>query len=223
MDLGVQRRLDRLKEKPWRTSGWEFFALLTILCVSVFCIGPAIIPRWFSAKLSQSALMATLHSKSEADYSRDPLARVVPVIGLDILLDLLAEQPEKLGALAWVETLVATPLVSTLTPTPTLPGGFPPEASQTPTHPSGRPPPGATSVATVTDAPPPNPTLEVTNTPPRPERTPTPTSPVEPTTQPTEPGVTPPHRRPPRHHRHHQPILTAIIDRLHRHHRPITH
>ena len=139
MDLGVERKLGKLKVKPWRSSGWEFFALLTILCVSVFCVGPALIPRWFSAKLSQAALMASLHSKTEADYSKDPLARVVPVIGLDILLDLLADRPKELGALAWVETLVATPLSPTTTPTATQPGGLPPLASLTPTHSIRRP------------------------------------------------------------------------------------
>ena len=143
--------------------------LAAILIFGILSLGSGMFGKWFSAARDIGLLPVTLHSLGEADYSVDEFLRSVPVIGLDIIKDLLGiNEPPETGGAAGIALI--TPGSSTPTPTSPFRGFLPETATATGENPDSatathNPPATATSSLGRTATPTPLWTAQATPSP----------------------------------------------------------
>ncbi len=143
--------------------------LAAILIFGILSLGSGMFGKWFSAARDIGLLPVTLHSLGEADYSVDEFLRSVPVIGLDIIKDLLGiNEPPETGGAAGIALI--TPGSSTPTPTSPFSGFLPGTATATGENPDSatathNPPATATSSLGRTATPTPLWTAQATPSP----------------------------------------------------------
>lgn len=90
-----------------------------VLIIGILSLGSGMFGGWINDARGSGILPVTLHSLGEADYGVDEITRSVPVIGLEIIQDLLGiEEPPETGGVPGIALI--TPNEPTLTPTSTL-------------------------------------------------------------------------------------------------------
>ncbi|UCE00714.1 MAG: hypothetical protein JSV42_08380 [Chloroflexota bacterium] len=179
MRLSVNKRsiFQRIKNLPGLPFHWRGgeLVLASILVAGILILGSGIFGRWMDDTGEAGLLPIPLHSLGEANYGVDEFTQPIPVIGLEIIQDILGiEEPPETGGNSGIAYITATAQVPT--PSPTLPsfGEFSTTAtddfsdSQTATQnprQSATPSPFPRSFSTPTLTPNPTATQKPTNTP----------------------------------------------------------
>lgn len=118
-DWLISRRMKKIWVLPFHWRGGEVIVALALI-IGILSLGSGMFGRWINDARESEILPVTLHSLGEADYGVDEIARPVPVIGLEIIQDLLGiEEPPETGGLLGIA--LVTPNEPTPTPTLTLP------------------------------------------------------------------------------------------------------
>jgi hypothetical protein len=109
--------LDHFKQRSGFHWGGGEIILVAIILLGMLSLGSGMFGNWIGASRGGGLLMVDLHSLGAADYGVDEMPVPVPVIGLEILQDLLGiNKPPETGRPAGIALVTPT----ALTPTPTL-------------------------------------------------------------------------------------------------------
>lgn len=188
--------LQKLKQRTGFHWGGGEIILVGILIFGILSLGSGMFGKWFRSSRGGGFLLFDLHSFSDADYGVDEMPIPVPVIGLEIIQDLLGlSQPPETGRP--LEIALATP--ASPSPTSTLPWSGRPPVTLTPqgeesgggtasSEPRDTSPPGSGNLPTSTATPQP-PTA--TGQPFSPTSTPIPTATKQPSPAPPAATSTP--------------------------------
>lgn len=128
-DWLTSRRVRKVWVLPFHWRGGELLVAF-VLIMGILSLGSGMFSAWINDARGSGILPVTLHSLGEADYGVDEITRPVPVIGLEIIQDLLGiEEPPETGGLPGIA--LVTPYEPSPSPTSTLPVSA--EISWTPT------------------------------------------------------------------------------------------